>query len=533
MNLVPALRRYSIATKMHGVQKFEPNWAQIEYINRVEENLRAGKPNRFIILKARQIGLSTATEAMFFNFSMIWDRWNSKIMSKDTDSSAGILKMTKLFWETSPWFDVYNTRYAARNQLEWVETNSNITIGTAGSKDAGRSSTLQGVHASEVAFWPDPSKTMLSLLQTVPFSPQSFVVLESTANGVGDYFWEQWNGAVAGDTEYIPLFFPWWKHPEYVASYYQLPYKDLGNLDPEERVLRNAFGLSDDRLAWRRYAIRNLTEGDIHSFHQEYPATPEEAFVATGTNAFDLGKLNAAYEPIIPDIGSILRDGPGVRFAEHAEGNLRIFKHPHPDPDWGQYFVSGDPTHTTTHDFAAIQVINRRTYEQVAVWRGRIDPYTFAEEVAKLGRYYNDAIVTVEATGPGSGTIGVLISKDYPFIWKNKFPDKMPGQVSNTYGWQSNVRTKEWAIGQLRKLIIDQQIKIHDHTTYMEMMTYVRLPEGGYGPVQGEGKGHDDTVTSLAIACICNATEDPLAPYGMNQWSPDREDQTTPDWGDE
>jgi hypothetical protein len=125
-------------------------------------------------------------------------------------------------------------------------------------------------------------------------------------------------------------------------------------------------------------------------------------------------------------------------------------------------------------------------------------------------------MVTTETTGPGYATIGRLQQMDYPFLWQNRFAEKDPGFVQDTVGWQTSVRKKEWAIGHLLKLIVDHDVIIHDKTTHNEMINYITLPKGGYGPAQGEGRGHDDTVMALAIACICSSTEGPLPPLGQN-----------------
>lgn len=515
MDFTPLLERLDIQTKYYGVQKLRLNWAQQQYVYSLKESMMAGKPPRFIVLKARQIGISTVTEAIIFNWAFIFPRSQGLVIAHEMDSSEHLLSMTNLYWESSIYAKMYKPLYKSRKYLAW-DNMSAIRITTAKNKNAGRSKTIQALHASEVAFWDDPSTVMLGLRQTIPSAPNTFICLESTANGVGDYFWETWNAATSGDVEYVPLFFPWWKHPEYTAGFIGIESSFLGALDPEERVLR-AMGVEDDRLVWRRWAIRNLAEGDLQKFHQEYPATPEEAFVSTGFNVFPVNHLKACYKPEDGTKGRLVREGVrSARFVFDDEGPLTIFRSPHPDPDWGSYFIAGDPTHTTTHDFACIQVINRRTYEQVAVWRGRIDPGSFAEEIAKLGTYYNMGQVVSESTGPGYMTIGRLIGLDYPFIWKNRFADKDPGKIQDSYGFDTSVKKKEWAVNNLLKLVVDHDVTIHDKTTHNEMVNYITLPGGGYGPAQGEGRGHDDTVMALAIACICNASEGNLPPLGRD-----------------
>ena len=272
-------------------------------------------------------------------------------------------------------------------------------------------------------------------------------------------------------------------------------------------------GVDDDHLAWRRWAIRNLADSNIERFMQEYPSTPEEAFIASGTNVFPIQNLKMVYEPKAGVKGFLTRRGNYVEFTPDRSGSLTIYRKPSSDLSWGKYFIGADPTHTTMGDNACAQVINRRTYEQVAVWNGKIDPMTFAEELAKLGAYYNHATISTEVEGPGYATIGRLIEIDYPYIWRNRWADKTPGKISETMGWSTTWKRKEWAIGWLIKLIADRDMTIHDPQTYDEMRTYVTLPNGGYGPADGSGRSHDDCVMAMAIACICASTEGPVHGY--------------------
>jgi hypothetical protein len=393
---------------------------------------------------------------------------------------------------------------------------------TAKNTRAGRGRTVRFLHASEVAFWDDAETLMLGLRQTVPNARETAIILESTANGVGNWFYDQWNAAVSNESEYIPLFFPWWRHPQYTGSAANLPPAKPPFNDEEDAlraiIPRHEF---EDRIAWRRWGVRNLAGGDIHMFHQEYPATPEESFIASGLNVFPLPHLNACYKREQGRPGRLVRDANtrgGIRFQDDVSGPLTIYRWPSSDTDWGRYMIGGDPTGTIRGDFGCMQVINRRNNEQVAVYRGRLDPLSMAEEMAKLGSYYNNAELVPETTGPGQGTIGRLIQMEYQPIFRSPWADKQPGILSNTYGWNTTFKTKEWAIGHLLKLIVDNDITIHDPATYSEMRDYVTLEGGGYGPASE--KGHDDTVMALAIGTVAAAVSSPMSPFGENQVTP-------------
>lgn len=510
MNLLPLVKRLSVVDKNATLIPLVPNWAQLAFLDEVGRQMNAGKPVRIIVLKARQLGMSTITEAILFSMAFIYNRMKGLVVAHEVDSGQHLLSMTDTYWQTYPFKHLYTPKYQSRNEMAWKETGSSLRVATARNAKAGRGRTLHALHASEVAFWEDPEKTMLGLRQTVPHLPGTFICIESTANGVGNWFYNTWMAAEQGDIDYVPLFFPWHLHPEYQASAFNLPYNNLGNLDSEERALR-AMGISDDRMAWRRWAVKNLADGDVNKFHQEYPTTAEEAFVATGTNVFPVGKLREVYEHMEGRTGRLVRDGDMVRFQADVSGPLRVFRMPAKDLDWGVYFVAGDPTHTTRGDYACAQVISRRTLEQVAVYRARLDPGSFAEELAKIGKYYNTAMISSEVEGPGYATISRLIGLDYPSMWFNRVADTTPGKTTDHYGWRTTAKSKNLAIGWLLKMVVDQDIKIHDRQTFSEMRDYITLSDGGYGPAAGGG--YDDTVMAMAIAVTCHVLEAPMQAY--------------------
>lgn len=537
MRLEPLVKRLSIVQKDLNVVRFGDviNWAQLELLHTVERLINEGKPIRVIVLKARQLGISTEIEAIMFVMAFLMNRMKGLVISHDIDSSEHLLSITQHYWDTYPFKGLYKQKYKGAKRLSWVETGSLLRIATQANVRAGRSHTYQFVHASEVAFYDDPKTLMTGLGQAVPQKPLTALFLESTANGVGNYFHEQWEAAENGDSDYVPLFFPWWKHPEYIMEY-SAP---LGRLDDEEKVLSGYLmqqGLETDevrlRLAWRRWAIRNLCQNSTDLFHQEYPTTPEEAFLATGRNIFPLPKLREVYKPMDGIRGRLVREGEKVRFQPDISGSLTIFRWPDTDDlEWGSYYIGGDPTHSTVGDFACAQVISRRTWEQVGVWHGKTDPNSFGEELAKLGTYFNKATISSEIEGPGYATIATLLNLQYPNLYRHRLADRTPGALTGgegteRWGWSSTFKTKQEAIANLLKVVVDQDIIIHHRQTFNEMKNFVQLPDGSLGNSNGEE--HDDCVTSLAIGITCTIYDAPsLMAYGAERAKKEQEERET------
>ncbi len=512
--LGPILSQLKIQTKDLGLVDLEPNWAQERFLLLAEEQMASTGRVRIIVLKARQLGISTISEALLFHMSFIHEGYRGLVIAHEIPASQNLLAMTRRYWDTYPLKRLYTPKSLSKNDIGWVETGSNIKVATAGNKGVGRSSTIHFLHASELGFWPEPEIAMLALRQAIPNVPGSVIILESTANGVGNYFHREWKAAVDGESEFKALFLPWWEHHEYRASHIGLPFKTMGRLDSEEKVLRR-MGLSDDQLVWRRWAVRNLAGSDVRRFDQEYPSTPEHAFLASGSNIFPAAALKETYMPEGGYRGFLMREGDRVDFQPHEDGNLTVFKAPSSDSDFGRYIVAGDPTHTTRGDYAVAQVLNRRNMEQVAVWRGRIDPASFGEELYKLGVYYNEALVTSEIEGPGYATIGKLLGMNYPNLYRRARPDSTPGKVTgDLHGWSTTVRSKHLAIGWLLKAVVDNSLVLHHSKTYDEMGNYVSSENGGYENAAEEA--HDDTVMAMAIAVTCHILDGPLMAYGQN-----------------
>lgn len=517
--LEPWIQTLRIQAKDLGVIPFKPNSSQRRLLAEVERQWRAGEPIRIIIVKARQMGMSTLVEALLFLWAtLFYPGANQLVIAHETRSSRALFNKTRMFWDTWPtnFRDTFPLSSSTHQRMEFAESRSQVQISTAKNVKSARGETLFGVHASEVAFWDDAETLMVGLAQAVPRRAGTMVILESTANGIGNWFHQQWQRAELGVSGYTPMFFPWYEHEEYRATHEGRPdlVENLGALDTEERWLVENYGVDNDQLAWRRLTIENECKGDLDFFHQEFPATSEEAFLTSGRNVFPAPRLRLCYEPQEPARGFLVVEGNKIEFRPDNGGPFFMYKPPADDINWGNYFVAGDPTYGM-HDRACIQVINRRTFEQVAAWHGVIDPVNFSTELINVARFYNDAILTCEVEGPGFATIGAIIAKNYPKVWQHTQADHIPtSQGNKSLGWSSTFKRKSWAINFLLKLVLDADLTIHDKITFAQMLDYAQKttdPFSPYGPASPDG--FDDAVMALAICCICSITDSPTGHY--------------------
>ena len=533
IRLMPLLVELKILTKDRTTARLGDvmNYAQLDFIKEVERQINEQGSVRIIVLKARQLGISTIIEAIIFALSMLYKSYQSLIVSHESDSAEHILTMTKRYWNTYPFKRFHDEQYNGRKQLAWSDLESNIVIATAKNTGAGRSKTLHALHASEVAFWDNPEELITGLRQAIPSQGITMIFYESTANGVGNFFHKTWEEAVAKRSEFAPKFYPWHQHPEYIAHY--IPrgqHERYSELAPpadknvqwykEELALRG-MGISEARLLWRRYAITELCQGDLNKFHQEYPTTPHEAFLSTGRNVFNINHLNDHYMPMRPRVGVLRRVGNRVEFKDNPSGPLRVFRFPSADRSWGIYQIGADPTHTISGDKACAQVISRRTLEQVAVLSEHYDPIEFGKQLFLLGEYYNTACIAPEKEGPGYATVGHLLGAGYPMVWESQKVDKTPGKVqTDVFGWGTNKATKSMAMGFLVNALAQplQRIGettygllIHDEATYTELKDYVSDEKGGF--CNGEGSLFDDRVMALGIGLATHYIDPPVPAY--------------------
>lgn len=521
--LLPLISELYIVTKDLHVERLgdvmKP--AQIDFIERCQRQLDSRGQIRAIILKARQMGMSTIIEAILFVLSMLNDHFSSLIVSHEDKSSAHILGMTKFYWSTYIFKDLhqFDEKYNGRNHLAWTNY-SDIHIATAKNVAGGRSTTIQCLHGSETAYWPDAENLMGGLKQAIPSFGLNAIFIESTANGVGNYFHKECNAAMRKLNEYEFFFYPWHQEPEYTAAY--LPpdvanqYGFIKDLDEEEVRLRGEHDLTAGQLLWRRWCISNRCSGDINRFRAEYPSNPHEAFIATGRNVFHQPHLFAHYEPRHGKKGKLMKLRGKVRFVEDPQGWFTLFAEPADDKDWGVYLCGGDPTHTTTGDYACIQVINRRTLEQVGVYRRKIDPISFGKDMQLVGTFFNLALLAPEKEGPGYASVGCIVADYYPNVYQSQRIDKMQGKpTTDLAGWSTNVNTKHLAIAHLVKLFSEPVVSfgdqkyglvIHDEITLLELRDYV-TSEKGLGYENSDGSEYDDGVMALAIAAAVHAIE--------------------------
>jgi len=500
---------------------------------------------RIEILKARREGITTEIAGRnYWHCSTKSNRY-CFMVTHEPEATDFIFNMHKRFLAHSDpdWKPM--VKYNSKKILEFNDPNgspggldSAIRVGTAGKENLGSSQLIHYLHLSEVAKWPEivAEALLTSLFQCVPNEPDTEIVIESTANGIGGKFYDMYwasgtkiivgldeNGGIIWKPErdikadksniWVSIFFPWFVFPDYamaITKWEAEAGRSFVRDEEEIKIVGIYFrGLPDtivnQKLCWRRSTIENQCQGSKRIFQQEYPASPEEAFLGTGRAAFDpyqchalllaAPKPIATYE-ILPHTGDFISKQDG-------SGRLWVWQEPVP----GRSYVLGADTAEgievsssggeTKYDFSCFDIVDHLTGQQVAQWHGHIDPDLFGRIMFWAGRRYAEAYVGPERNpgGHGSTAINTLIQMGYSNIHVETIPDP-PGLPRKRYGWHATTSAIGQAVDNMIKEMRDGSHGIKSSRTLTEFLCYKRDAKGKYG---GEVGKHDDLVRSYII----------------------------------
>jgi hypothetical protein len=478
-----------------GMIPFHFNQAQKKIHDKIEEQRKATGKVRAIVLKARQQGISTYCTGRVFWKTDYMPLSRSVVMAHDSATSEALFSMSKDI--NSNMDSDYKPELAKSNAKEIlfvkrkkndkgeeIEEHRGYRLYTAGSPEAGRGTTPTVAHLSEVAFWQYDDKILAGLFQGIPSSKGTEVILESTANGIAGEFYRLWKSAEKGENEYVPIFIPWFITDEYRND--DVPPKF--ELSEDEEKYRALHLLDMPQMYWRRLKIG---ESGPVKFQQEYPATAEEAFVASGINIFDMDILNAVVPT--PPLRQSRMDFNSGQFEQNAYGELFIYKYPQ---FADRFIVAGDVSLGVGQDSSVATVMDANR-NICAIYRNdRLDPTKYGDLLFYLGRYYNNALLCVESNSIGVATLARLDQMKYPNIYYQTDIQKLSNEEGKRPGFRTTSATRPAIIGLLKNAIKERDVKLNDSVLIQELKEFVLRDNGKAEALPG---CHDDHVISLAI----------------------------------
>jgi hypothetical protein len=434
-------------------------------LNRAQHEYSRRCTKKNIVLKARQMGITTYVAARFFLQTITRPGILTVQVAQSQESAEAIFGIVRRFWEKLP--DglrkgaLMHSRANVR-QLVFPLLDSEYRV-EAADANAGRGMTIHYLHCSEVSRWPrDAGETLASLRGAL--APDGEIVLESTPNGANGTFYEEWQKA--RETGFTKHFFPWWYEDGYREN---AATEELLPLSEEESRLMERDGLTVDQVAWRRRqwdTLRSLAG-------QEYAEDDTSCFLESGECVFDRETL----AKITKDCGNALelRDN----------GRLAIW---FPPQEGRCYIVGIDPAGGGSDgDYACAEVIERTVGLQCAELRGHFPPMEMAKRVADLGRSYGGALLAVERNNHGYGVLAHLREMNYGNIFEKN------GQL----GWLTSAVTRPAMIENMAAVLMAEPELFRSPRLVEECRTFVRRPDGS---AAAAGGAHDDCVMAMAIA---------------------------------
>lgn len=471
---------------------------------------------RLVILKARREGVTTYFTGKFYHSETHNFNRYGYIITHEPDATDFVFDMVKRYYNNCVWRP--ETKYNNKKILQFNNNNgtgldSAIRVATAGKEDIGSAQLVHDLLLSELAKYPATtvSELLTSILQCVPDDPDTTVVMESTAKGIGGEFYDRFWGAryryevyltpdgkpdfrctinedVDENNIYSSIFFPWFAFQKYRM---EVP-KDFTRTTDEERLVK-LHNLTDEHLQWRRWAIQNKCGGKVDTFQQEYPANPTEAFLSSGRPVFDNDKVIALKQAAPkPKIRYECMISTG-QFIPEKDGRLKVWR----EPITGRsYVISADVAEGLVHgDFNSADVWDQLTGEQVAHWHGHLAPDLFGFVLEFLGRRYNQAWLVIERNNHGLTTITKLQDRKYPRLYVERVIDP-PNKPRMRYGWMTTKRTKPAIIDALSSEIRDNTHGIVCAETFDEMLSFQHNDDG---TMSSPDSKHDDRVMSASI----------------------------------
>jgi hypothetical protein len=526
--------------------------AQKRFYGAVMKQWRNNGQIRVSMLKARQWGGSTDSQGWLHWLAYVWHMHGTcMVICDDTDGSEAMFRMGKYMYESLPDWIRPDTKYDSAGMLKFTgkhpvlneKINSEIVTETAQKARAGRKYTLHGVHCSEVAFWGAKAPEVLGgMSQAIPENPGTIYIKESTAFGHGGAFHETFTNAGDGVGGDLAFFVPWceideysldstdmskWEHPavkidrdEWLTHQHDEEWRRLNLTQNELEILELVKNVTPAQLAWRRRKLVEGCRGDPDLFRQEYPITPDEAFIQHGQSVFSLVELQEQRDKHIkePECGMLIEVGKSIpdepptemKWLPNLDGRMMIWEKPDPTLN---YVMAIDPAEGTEakyldggtlfrdSDRSCVTVVNANTRELAAAVHGLYTPRDVGHMALLLACHYSECIVGIEMNGGfGAPVLEVFRNRGYDNLYTEKVYNNVLRDYTYRYGWTTGKNNRMLAFENARGLVKSNKMPLRWTTLLDEMMSmvYTPLASGGVKPEAKTGC-HDDAVMSWVI----------------------------------
>ena len=457
-------------------------WTSPLKANPVQRAFERRRGQRNIVLKARQMGLTTWAAARFFLKTITQPGTLTLEVAHTQAAAEEIFRIVYRFLDWLPEElreGPLRTSRANVRQLVFPEMDSQYRVVSAGDRNAGRGLTVQNLHCSELARWPgDPAETLAGLRASL--APGGELIVESTPDGAGGCFYEEWQKAT--ETGMVRHFFPWWMERRYRAKAV-----DAATLTEEERDL-----MARKRLDLEQIAYRRRIRADFRGLaRQEFAEDEESCFRTSGESVFELDvieeRLKGTPEPV----------------ERRRNGELEVWL---PPIEGKRYLVAVDPAGGGSEgDYSVAEVLDLETGLQCAEYAGHMGGLELAALITGLAREYNGAWLVVERNNHGTGVLALAeTSCRYVKIYRQAGQTGRAGQAGQAgqAGWLTTSISRPAMLGRLGAALVEEPGIFQSQKLLAECRNFVRLGNGGTGARAGT---HDDRVMAMAIGLAARA----------------------------
>jgi len=459
---------YKIRTKDKRLITFKRNLMQMNYAQR--------RALMNAILKARQLGFTTDALIDLFDETINTPNTVSAIVAHERDKVTKLFEIVRRAYQYMPEELKPRVSFDNRNELYFPEIESKIFVALD-----TRGETIHNLHWSEVAFTPQAEEKAAAIFASVPKGGR--ITLETTANGMGGYFHEEWEDP---ESKFKKHFYNWLWEAQYQDAL-EMPLEELRAryrtqairyglmMDIEER-----FNLTPEQFQF----YFNQTVKHKQLVLQEFPTTAIEAFIASGRNVFHHVDLQKHHPK------------PSI---DRKWGDLLIWEHP---LTTSRYVIGVDPSGGIGGDRSIISVFNAHTGEQAAEYATSfVRPNQLGLTAAEIGKYYNKALIVIESNNHGHAVIDAIRHK-YANLYRRETMDKTTREKTYTIGFQTTGTTKGLLVDKLEEATREETISIRSEDLLKEMKIFVETDQPGKHGYGAEGAGHDDRVMAAALAVI-------------------------------
>ena len=406
--------------------------------------------HRVIILKARQIGFSTAVVGFFYHDTIMNPNTTTALIGYNAALTSELLEKVKTLYKTTPPELRPTIQYNSKSEISFPAINSKILI-LPSTVNVGRGYTINNCLCTELAFWDDPDDKMTALEAAVPATGR--IVIESTPNGMGNKYHRTW---MSEDNGYVKKEYGWW------------------------------WGYSEEEIDLIRKRVN-----DPRKFAQEYGCE----FLASGRNVFDQNIVKAQRKNAL-SLGDVVKLEGDKEYVVKEVDSLLMYK---PPVSGDQYVCGVDVAEGVPGgDYSVATIFHRRTGEEVARYRGYLPPDVLGKKLNDWGRKYSDALMVVEINNHGLTTLTALRQMIYPSIYFRpaKF-ETLGTPTSDKFGWKTTKMTRELLIDDFAQAIREEDLIIHSKELLDEMT--IMVYDANSNMVVPDGF-HDDCIFSAGIA---------------------------------